>query len=31
VGIEILGLKGFPLKELVEMREELPTLKMEEK
>ena len=29
VGIEILGLKGFPLKELVEMRVELPTLKRE--
>jgi len=28
-GIEILGLKGFPLKELVEMRVELPTLKRE--
>ena len=27
VGIEILGLRGFPLKELVEMRVELPTLK----
>ena len=31
VGIEILGLKGFPLKELVEMRGELPTLKRGEK
>jgi len=31
VGIEILGLKGFPLKELVEMRVELPTLKRGEK
>ena len=29
VGIEILGLRGFPLKELVEMRVELPTLKRE--
>jgi len=29
VGIEILGLKSFPLKELVEMRVELPTLKRE--
>ena len=27
VGIEILGLRGFPLKELVETRVELPTLK----
>jgi len=31
VGIEILGLRGFSLKELVEMRVELPTLKREEK
>jgi len=31
VGIEILGLKGFPLKELVEIRVELPTLKRGEK
>jgi len=29
VGIEILGLRGFPLKELVEMKVELPTLKRE--
>ena len=31
VSIEILGLRGFPLKELVEMRVELPTLRREEK
>jgi len=31
VSIEILGLRGFPLKELVEMRVGLPTLKREEK
>ena len=29
VGVEILGLRCFPLKELVEMRVELPTLKRE--